>query len=383
MACSLECHDNHEVYELYTKRNYRCDCGNSKFKPNFECKLMDKQLKKLPLNENNKYNHNFSGRYCTCDKRFPPEENDDNADDEMWQCIVCEDWYHTKHLGAKELPAKFDELICGQCVDKLDFVHHYKNLEELAPAKESVSTSSTFASVETTINNSNNQSDGQQPSPIEDQTKLSSESKERKSDEDTTTKDQESQGVDRLSSANAVCESDTNDSQLENKDPVKSASASPVECILESLKRRQDLKDSANQQPAVGASNNITSSSKGPLFWSDCGWRSKLCRCQKCLDMYKMKNCEFLLDDKDTVQYYEAQGKAIAKNSGTPFERGMSALNRMNRAAVVEALHGYDELKADLSDYLRKFADTKKVVREEDIHEFFQQLKSKKRARFE
>lgn len=64
-------------------------------------------------------------------------------------------------------------------------------------------------------------------------------------------------------------------------------------------------------------------------------------------------------------------------------ERALSALNRMNRAAVVEALHGYDELKADLSEYLRKFADTKKVVREEDIHEFFQQLKSKKRQKLE
>lgn len=46
LACSLECHDNHELIELYTKRNYRCDCGNSKFKPDFECKLIDKATKK-------------------------------------------------------------------------------------------------------------------------------------------------------------------------------------------------------------------------------------------------------------------------------------------------------------------------------------------------
>lgn len=268
---------------------------------------MDKQQKKPALNEKNKYNHNFHGKYCTCDKKYPPDEHDDSSEsnDEMWQCIVCEDWYHTKHLNAKELPTKFDELICGQCVDKLDFIHHYKNLN-----------------IET------------------------------------------------------ICESDTNDSQTENKDPVSGISISSsnsaakngdqTQCVLEKLKKE-------NQAETL----------KGPMFWSDCGWRAKLCRCQKCLDMYKAKECEYLLDEKDTVQYYEAQGKAIAKNRESPFERGMSALNRMNRAAVVEALHGYDELKADLSDYLRKFADTKKVVREEDIHEFFQQLKHKKRPRLE
>uniref|UniRef100_A0A0E0CEF6 RRM domain-containing protein n=1 Tax=Oryza meridionalis TaxID=40149 RepID=A0A0E0CEF6_9ORYZ len=30
-ACSLACHDGHEVVELWTKRKFRCDCGNSKY----------------------------------------------------------------------------------------------------------------------------------------------------------------------------------------------------------------------------------------------------------------------------------------------------------------------------------------------------------------
>lgn len=324
---------------------------------------MDNQLRKVPLNENNKYNHNFSGRYCTCDKRYPPEENDDSAEDEMWQCIVCEDWYHTKHLGAKELPVKFDELICGQCVDKLDFVHYYKNLEELVSAKDST--------IPPTSDQTNNQNEKGAEEVV--QHSRQSTSNDDPPQENETVNSKEPQNNDRLRTANPTCESDTNDSQLENKDPVRTPNS--VECVLESLKKSQDSNDSSKLSDA--------DSSKGPLFWSDCSWRARLCRCQKCMDMYKSKNCEYLLDDKDTVQWYEAQGKAIAKNSGTPFERGMSALNGMNRAAVVEALHGYDELKADLSDYLRKFADTKKVVREEDIHEFFQQLKSKKRRRLE
>lgn len=38
LACSLHCHDGHNLYELYTKRHFRCDCGNDKF-PGFTCTL--------------------------------------------------------------------------------------------------------------------------------------------------------------------------------------------------------------------------------------------------------------------------------------------------------------------------------------------------------
>lgn len=31
LACSFHCHEGHELVELYTKRSFRCDCGNSKF----------------------------------------------------------------------------------------------------------------------------------------------------------------------------------------------------------------------------------------------------------------------------------------------------------------------------------------------------------------
>jgi E3 ubiquitin-protein ligase UBR7 len=31
LACTYSCHQDHELVELYTKRAFRCDCGNSKF----------------------------------------------------------------------------------------------------------------------------------------------------------------------------------------------------------------------------------------------------------------------------------------------------------------------------------------------------------------
>ena len=49
LACSLHCHEDCELVELYTKRNFRCDCGNSKL--DNKCKLAND---KAPVNEKNK-----------------------------------------------------------------------------------------------------------------------------------------------------------------------------------------------------------------------------------------------------------------------------------------------------------------------------------------
>ena len=49
LACSYHCHEDHDLVELYTKRNFRCDCGNSKL--DNECKLAND---KMPVNERNK-----------------------------------------------------------------------------------------------------------------------------------------------------------------------------------------------------------------------------------------------------------------------------------------------------------------------------------------
>jgi hypothetical protein len=46
------------------------------------------------VNENNVYNHNFMGKYCTCEKPYPDPE--DTNPDEMVQCVMCEDWHHNK-----------------------------------------------------------------------------------------------------------------------------------------------------------------------------------------------------------------------------------------------------------------------------------------------
>lgn len=76
-----------------------------------------------------RYNQNFAGLYCDCHRPYPDAE--DPVADEMIQCIVCEDWYHGRHLGLEEKPPAHDsysEMICRNCVMKVEFLRCYQGL---------------------------------------------------------------------------------------------------------------------------------------------------------------------------------------------------------------------------------------------------------------
>ncbi|CAK1540814.1 unnamed protein product [Leptosia nina] len=123
LACSLKCHEDHELVELYTKRNFRCDCGNPKFNSH-PCQFISN---KSDLNEENTYNQNFSGLYCICHRPYP--DPDVTEEDEMIQCIICEDWLHSDHLDATVPDSdQYAEMICKTCMQRNEFLHNYSDL---------------------------------------------------------------------------------------------------------------------------------------------------------------------------------------------------------------------------------------------------------------
>lgn len=102
---------------------------------------------KPEANDLNIYNQNFKGLYCICQRPYPDPDSENT--DEMIQCIVCEDWFHSKvfifyikimnfnnlhshilqHLGTKDMnPDDYSEMICSDCTSKLSFLPAYKHL---------------------------------------------------------------------------------------------------------------------------------------------------------------------------------------------------------------------------------------------------------------
>lgn len=99
--------------------------------------------------------------------------------------------------------------------------------------------------------------------------------------------------------------------------------------------------------------------------------------------MYEEKNIQFLTDEQDTVEHYEQKGKNDRVNIPSSNDRLMMALNSLDRVQQVEAITEYQSFSAELKEYLKTFADNKRIVREEDITEFFGRLKERKRRRLD
>uniref|UniRef100_A0A673K9U9 Putative E3 ubiquitin-protein ligase UBR7 n=1 Tax=Sinocyclocheilus rhinocerous TaxID=307959 RepID=A0A673K9U9_9TELE len=320
LACSYKCHEGHDLFELYTKRNFRCDCGNDKF-GEMECKLF---ADKENVNSGNKYSHNFFGLYCTCDRPYPDPE--DEVPDEMIQCIVCEDWFHGRHLGCV-VPdcVELQEMICQSCMNKTPFLWNYA-----AHIEGNVVIFFSASILHLQIFSMK----------IIYKPERGTESRDRHSD-DARKHQEETEG----SSEEGSCSG----------------------CRLREMK-------------ASGRSQTL----QGAVFWPS-AWRTKLCTCADCKILYADAGVSFLMDEMDTVLAYENKGKSTeqAEQAGGAEGRDplMSALNNLNRVQQLEIIHEYNDMKTELKDYLQRFAAEGKVVTPEDIRHFFEQQQSRKRRR--
>lgn len=97
--------------------------------------------------------------------------------------------------------------------------------------------------------------------------------------------------------------------------------------------------------------------------------------------MYESEEVAFLLDHEDPVHLYEEKSKAKAQ--AVVDDQNKQLMNSMDRVQMMEVILGYNELKEHLGEYLKKFVENKKVVRVEDIQEFFEGMKARKKSKVE
>ncbi|ORZ40168.1 hypothetical protein BCR44DRAFT_1509467 [Catenaria anguillulae PL171] len=124
LGCSMTCHKGHDVLELYLKRNFRCDCGTARYAASGQPKCHLTPKPPGTVNEKNEYNHNYLGRYCTCDEFFEFS----TLQSYMKQCLGCQDWFHRDCMpNAPETAQEYGMLICEACVKKHG-LHNWKPL---------------------------------------------------------------------------------------------------------------------------------------------------------------------------------------------------------------------------------------------------------------
>ncbi|XP_022761278.1 putative E3 ubiquitin-protein ligase UBR7 isoform X2 [Durio zibethinus] len=339
-----------KVLELWTKRNFRCDCGNSKFKE-FSCKLFPN---KDVENIENSYNHNFKGVYCTCNRPYPDPDVQEQV--EMIQCCMCEDWFHEEHISINspnEIPRDdegeplYEDFICKACSVVCSFLTIYPKTiwaaggQPVAP----VITSKDKSVVEDI------------PPKDDGAGKLENYSCTDYSQKDNLVADADCESVfdDKKF---VIGESSRND---DSSSVSRSTASSRGTCIL-----GVDWMDAS-----------FISESK-PLFLSK-NWRDSLCRCDKCLDMYKQKHISYLLDKEDSIAEYEKNAKQ--KREEKLQQREGAELNFFNNLGHIEKMEILNGI-ADFTDEFRSFlgsVDPSKAITAADVNQIFENLKNKRR----
>lgn len=234
----------------------------------------------------------------------------------MIQCICCEDWFHGHHLEGS-VPESYGELICKDCTSKMDFLKYYR--EELK---------------------------------VTDGDSLSVEVKGEETVEDVKGSEEKA--------------TNGHDDGPDRKKLKTEQDQSEQVCKLEE-RRRCD-------QPPID----------GPSFWNE-KWRESLCKCSSCLKMYEELKCSYLTDLEDTVHSYEERGRERNPSGGSSIEEAgqqalQTKLSSMPRAAQIEMIHGYNDLKTELTNFLRPFSERGEVVTTEHVKKFIEDFKKKKES---
>ncbi|KAB1276854.1 putative E3 ubiquitin-protein ligase UBR7 [Camelus dromedarius] len=204
---------------------------------------------KAKINSGNKYNDNFFGLYCICKRPYPDPE--DEIPDEMIQCVVCEDWFHGRHLGA--IPPEsgdFQEMVCQACMKRCSFLWAYA--AQLAVTKVTAEDDGLVLNV-----------DG-----IGDQEVIKSENGTHQDSalkEDVPEHGKDAVKEVKAEQTNEPCTSSSSESDLQIAFKNQHLSTeSQSGCKLQELKAKQFIKkDTATYWPV--------------------NWRSKLCTCEDCM----------------------------------------------------------------------------------------------------
>ena len=109
-ACSIACHGEHTLVELFNKRNFTCDCGTTRLPTTSPCTLridpttgVRGPVRFQPAAKSNTYNQNFRNRFCGCGELYDPHMQKGT----MYQCLGLateedggcgEDWWHPECL---------------------------------------------------------------------------------------------------------------------------------------------------------------------------------------------------------------------------------------------------------------------------------------------
>ncbi|PHH77255.1 hypothetical protein CDD80_785 [Ophiocordyceps camponoti-rufipedis] len=402
-ACSVQCHGEHNLVEIFLKRNFTCDCGTTRIPLTSPCTLRTNHETKTKGGVHseepgaNKYNQNFRNRFCSCEGDYDPFQQKGT----MFQCLGLgtpdtggcgEDWYHPGCLVG--LGPKWFEKMDG----------YNKAKPSKAPAN---------GGALATIAEDGEQQEGKEMAPA-------GENDEQVDDEDEDPPmppgfpgEDDFEGflcykcvdsnpwIKQYAGTGAFLPAVF----LDRADGACHAAAAPKkrkaedspEDETEAKRRKNETETLSNADVVADSAETVTAGSadapsrpecklstlppapsgRFSLFFRD-DFRSHLCQCNDC---YRRLNAHpQLLEEEEAYEPPlsadgDSQHGGSTLGSGSLLERGESALRNVDRVRAIEGVMAYNHLKEQLKPFFQQFAESGKAVGAEDIKAYFAKLR--------
>lgn len=357
-SCSIQCHSKHELVELFSKREFTCDCGTTRMAHNGACKLRlrtkDKSsrrssvssigstdLEPSPLEDipslSNKYNHNFKGVFCSCAKPYNPLEETGN----MFQCHfgdACgEDWFHDECIMGFKRGS-----VLRKSTPTIKHEHGVNMLDSL-------------------------------PEPGMDAAELKAEN-----DLDEEVEEPTIPGFPNADSFDTFicwkCVEKYN--YAFNELPEDVIYAKMINIEAESIQDRESKLSRKDQDDESVKRRKVDHPYSIFLKYE---FRDRLTEIMK-EEKEEHKNLTKILKifpflyEEDPI-YEPDEDSDLEDDNSSIYDLGSKILNQLPREKAIESVRAYNDIKSKLTDFLRPFADNGKIVTENEVRSFFQQVK--------
>lgn len=411
-SCSVQCHGEHELVEIFKKRNFTCDCGTTRFKPDQPCTLRinpDTNVRGNVHSEqpdpDNRYTQNFRNRFCCCSVDYNPNEQMGT----MFQCLGLgtletggcgEEWYHPGCLVGQG----------PKWYEKQPNQEQHLNDRLLTPISEDPAAESGNAQPTNDTDTAEVEAEGDTDVPppggfpndgdfdfllcykcVEahpwirryagtpgflppvflrkphDEAGELSVARKRKPEgdgsDDTDGKPSKRIKVDSNNEGDGSASDPlvSNDAplKLKEEDGKDAALSTTPECKLTSL---------------PPAPNGVFS------IFLKADFRDHLCHCPSCFPNLK-PHPQLLEQEEDYEPSLSAESDGGSTHgSGSLYERGESALKNVDRVRAIEGVMAYNSLKEKLKPFFQQFADSGKAIGAEDIKQYFAKLRGDEQA---
>ncbi|KAF7714493.1 Uncharacterized protein PECH_000363 [Penicillium ucsense] len=412
-SCSIACHGEHTLVELFNKRNFVCDCGTTRMPSTSPCTLREdpktgrKGVHSQQAAPGNKYNHNFRNQFCGCGEKYDPYSEKGT----MFQCLGLgsvetggcgEDWWHPECLiglprdwhkkpehkesisaggtdgagdGAVDdeetplppgFPAEddFDQFICYKCVESVPWLKRYAGASGFLPAVYRK---------------------GGMKGPQES---LEEPGDSKTSDSEDKSKKRKAEDSEPEVPERVAKKSRENEPGATKEAQPEASSSEPVEEEAESLSPSKTLQesntadktsvpDSTGAKPKHALLSPTTPQASFSLFLLE-NFQDGFCRCAECYP--QLAPYPQLREQEDTYEPPlsddgENGNGARSAGTGSLLERGEAALSNIDRVRAIEGAMIYNHLRDKVKDFLKPFAESGQAVSAEDIKGYFEKLR--------